>query len=118
MSSMLFEPLVNLTDAGLLWTDDVGDLGGSEVLAVALVVRIRDLHEVAFDDTFIALLQADLEVDGLSLVGGTGCLPRTRDRVGLFDLVVGRGNCRQSIGGAEQSADGAQRDGECTDGHC
>ena len=52
---------MDLLYAGILGTDDVCDLGGSEVLAVALVVRVGDLEEVTLDEARAAAYDALFE---------------------------------------------------------
>lgn len=84
------QPLVDLADTGCFGTDNVSNLSGCEMLAVALVVWVRDLKKVTLNEAFIALLQTNLEVDCLSFVGRTGCLPGARNRVVFLNLVVGR----------------------------
>ena len=117
LDAVLRQPAVNLVDALCLRADDVGDLSSCEVLAITFVAWVGDLDQMALNKTLVALGQADLEVDGLSLVGRASCLPSTRDDMAFLDLVVVGGSGGQGVC-AEQSSKSTQRDGEGDSCHC
>ena len=72
---VLLEPLVDKTDTLILWLDNVRYLGRRQVLTVALVLRVRDFNQMTLDETFVALLDTDLEIDRLGFVGWSDCSP-------------------------------------------
>jgi len=87
VNTVLDEPLVDQVLAVGGWTNNVCDLVGAEVLAVTLVFWVGDLEQMTLDGALVALLQSDLKVDGLRLVGGSHSGPDARHWVALLDCI-------------------------------
>lgn len=89
LNTVLGEPLVHHVHTVVVRADDVGDLLGGQMLAIASMAWVRHLDEMALHNALVALLDTDLEVDGLGLVGLANGGPGARNMVALFDRVSG-----------------------------
>lgn len=111
--AVLFEPGFHELLRLIGRLDDLSDLVDRHVLAMAMVFRVRNLEKVFFDLTFVLLLEADLEVDGLGFGGLAQAGPAAWDDVSFLDRVVGAGGLGQGL----DSGDAANGQQEIRDKH-
>lgn len=109
--TMLLEPSLDKLLRLVGGLDDLSDFLGAHVLAMAVVIRVRNLEQVLFDLAFVLLLEADLEVDGLVLGGGADSGPAAWDDMAFLDGVGGAGGALgEGLDGGE-AANGEQQVG-------